>query len=94
MAEKDEKIAFQGEIIEAYRGGMYRTALEIGHETLGYTSGKMRHFRIRIVPCDHIRVELTPYDLTRGRIVRRHRDSRLRIVARVLCEGNRGQIRG
>ena len=53
---------------------MYRIALENGHEALGYTSGKMRRFRIRILPGDRIKVELSPYDLTRGRIVFRHRD--------------------
>jgi translation initiation factor IF-1 len=74
MAEKEEKIEFEGEIIEAYGGGKYRIALENGHETLGYTSGKMRRFRIRIVPGDRIKIELSPYDLTRGRIVYRHRD--------------------
>ena len=50
---------------------MYRIALENGHETLGYTSGKMRRYRIRINPGDHVKVELSPYDLTRGRIVYR-----------------------
>jgi translation initiation factor IF-1 len=52
---------------------MFRVMLENGHETLGYTAGKMRRFRIRILPGDKVRVELSPYDLTRGRIVYRHR---------------------
>jgi translation initiation factor IF-1 len=52
---------------------MYRIALENGHEALGYTSGKMRRYRIRILPGDRIKIELSPYDLTRGRIVYRHR---------------------
>lgn len=59
--------------MEACRGGMFRIALDNGHETLGYTAGKMRRFRIRILPGDRIRVELSPYDLTRGRIVFRYR---------------------
>ena len=53
---------------------MYRVRLDNGHETLAYTSGRMRRFRIRIAPGDRIRVELSPYDLGRGRIVFRHRD--------------------
>jgi translation initiation factor IF-1 len=60
-------------VIEALRSGMFRIALDNGHEALGYTAGKMRRFRIRILPGDRIRVELSPYDLTRGRIVFRYR---------------------
>jgi len=62
-----------GEIVEALRNGMFRIALDNGHETLGYTAGKMRRHRIRIFPGDRIRVELSAYDLTRGRIVYRYR---------------------
>ena len=47
---------------------MYRIALDNGHETLGYTAGKMRRYRIKILPGDRITVELSPYDLARGRI--------------------------
>ena len=50
MAEKEEKIEVEGEVVESFRSGMYRIALENGHETLGYTSGKMRRYRIRINP--------------------------------------------
>ena len=63
----------EGEIVEAFRSGMYRIVLDNGHETLGYTSGRMRRFRIRIVTGDRITVELSTYDLTRGRITYRHR---------------------
>ncbi len=52
---------------------MFRIALDNGHETLGYTAGKMRRYRIRILPGDRVRVELSSYDLSRGRIVFRHR---------------------
>ncbi len=52
---------------------MFRVMLENGVETLGYTAGKMRRHRIRILPGDKVRIELSPYDLTRGRIVYRHR---------------------
>ena len=74
IKEKEEKIEFDGQIVEAYGTGMYRIALDGGHETLGYTSGKMRRYRIKIVPGDRIKVELSPYDLKRGRIVFRYRD--------------------
>jgi translation initiation factor IF-1 len=73
MAQKEEKIELEGEVVEAFRSGMYRIALDNGHETLGYTSGKMRRYRIRILPGDRIKVELSPYDVTRGRIVFRYR---------------------
>ena len=73
MASKEEKIELEGEVVEAFRSGMYKIALDNGHETLGYTAGKMRRYRIRINPGDRIKVELSPYDLTRGRIVYRHR---------------------
>ena len=70
---KEEKIEFEGEVLEAFHSGMFRVALDNGHETLGYTAGKMRRFRIKIAPGDRIKVELSPYDLTRGRIVFRFR---------------------
>ena len=73
IADKEEKIEFEGEVVEALRSGMFRIKLDNGHETLGYTAGKMRRYRIRILPGDRVRVELSPYDLTRGRIVFRHR---------------------
>jgi translation initiation factor IF-1 len=59
--------------VEAFRSGMFRIALDNGHETLGYTAGKMRRYRIKVFPGDRITVELSPYDLTRGRIVYRQR---------------------
>ena len=73
IADKEEKIEFEGEVVEAFRNGMYKILLDNGHETLGYTAGKMRRYRIRIFPGDRIRVELSPYDLNRGRIVYRYR---------------------
>ena len=73
MAGKEEKIELDGEVVEALRNGQFRVVLDNGHETLGYTAGKMRRFRIRILPGDRIKVELSPYDLTRGRIVYRYR---------------------
>ncbi len=79
MAVKEEKVEVSGEVVEALRSGNYRVQLEGGrHEVLAYTAGKMRKFRIRIVVGDQVRVELSPYDLTRGRIVFRQRNESLR----------------
>jgi translation initiation factor IF-1 len=63
----------EGEVTEALRNGMFRITLDNGHETMGYTAGKMRRFRIRIFPGDRIKLELSPYDLNRGRIVYRYK---------------------
>ena len=71
MAEKEEKIEVEGEVLEALRSQMFRIRLDNGHEALGYTAGRMRRYRIRIFPGDRVRMELSPYDLTRGRIVYR-----------------------
>jgi len=73
VKEKEEKIELAGEIAEAYGGGKFRVTLENGHEAMGYTSGKMRRFRIRMAPGDKVTIQLSPYDLTRGRIVYRYR---------------------
>jgi translation initiation factor IF-1 len=71
LSEKEEKIEMEGEIVEALRNRMFRVRLDNGHETLGYTSGKMKRFRIRMLLGDRVRIELSPYDLERGRIVYR-----------------------
>ena len=71
MAEKEEKIELEGEVIEAFRSGMFRIALDNGHETLGYLAGRLKRYRIRVMLGDRVRVELSPYDLARGRIVYR-----------------------
>ena len=73
IAGKEEKVELEGEVVEALRNGMFRIALDNGHETLGYTAGKMRRYRIKILAGDRVNVELSPYDLSRGRIVYRHR---------------------
>jgi translation initiation factor IF-1 len=75
IAVKEETIEVAGTIVEAYRGGSYRVVLDDGHhEVLAYMGGKMRKFRIRIVVGDKVKIELPPYDLTRGRIVYRERN--------------------
>ena len=70
---KEEKITVDGTIIEALPGTQFRVRLDNGHELLAYLSGKMRKFYIRILLGDCVRVELSPYDLTRGRIIFRQR---------------------
>lgn len=58
--------------MEALRNGMFRIRLDNGHETLGHMAGRLRRYRIRIFLGDRVRVELSPYDLNRGRIVYRY----------------------
>ena len=66
---KEETIQMQGEIVETLPNATFRVKLENGHIVLGHISGKMRMHYIRILPGDKVTVELTLYDLTRGRIV-------------------------
>jgi len=66
---KEETIQMQGEIVETLPNATFRVKLENGHIVLSHISGKMRMHYIRILPGDKVTVELTPYDLTRGRIV-------------------------
>jgi len=70
---KEETIQMQGEILETLPNAMFRVKLENGHVVLGHISGKMRMHYIRILPGDRVQVELTPYDLTRGRITYRYK---------------------
>ena len=73
IANKEEKIEMEGEVVEAYQSGQFKVILDNGHPTIGYTAGKMRRYRIRINPGDRVKIELSPYDLDRGRIVYRNR---------------------
>jgi translation initiation factor IF-1 len=73
MAKKDEAIEFAGEVTELLPNAMFRVKLENEHEILAYTSGKMRKHRIRVLVGDQVNVEMTPYDLTKGRITFRHK---------------------
>lgn len=69
--QKEKGIVLEGEVVEALPNAMFRVRLETGHEVLAHVSGKMRINFIRILPGDKVKVELSPYDLTRGRIVYR-----------------------
>ena len=73
MAKKQGAIEIEGTVIESLPNAMFRVRLDNGHEVLGHVAGKMRRFRIRILPGDRVRVEVSPYDLNRARIVYRHR---------------------
>ena len=73
MAKADDKIQVEGTIIEALPGTQFRVRLDNDHEVLAYLSGKMRKYYIRILLGDRVRVEMSPYDLSRGRIVYRQR---------------------
>lgn len=66
---KEEFIEMEGEIVDNLPNATFRVKLENGHIVLGHISGKMRMNYIRILPGDKVRVQLTPYDLTKGRIV-------------------------
>ena len=71
MPSSKEKIEVEGTVIEALPGTQFRVELDNGHEILAYLSGKMRKYYIRILLGDRVRVELSPYDLERGRITYR-----------------------
>jgi translation initiation factor IF-1 len=73
LAKQDDKIEVEGEITEALPSTMFRVMLDDGHEVLAKISGKIRKHYIRILPGDKVKVELSPYDLTRGRITYRER---------------------
>ena len=73
MAKKEEKTEMEGTVIEALPGTQFRVELDNGHEVLAYLSGKMRKYYIRILLGDRVRVEISPYDLTRGRITYRYK---------------------
>jgi translation initiation factor IF-1 len=65
---KEEKVELEGEVVEALPNAMFRVKLENDHEVLGHTAGKMRKNRIRVLAGDRVTVEMTPYDLSKGRI--------------------------
>jgi translation initiation factor IF-1 len=70
---KEELIEMEGTVTDVQRNSRYRVQLENGHEISAYTAGKMRKYRIRVVTGDKVTIEMSPYDLTKGRINFRHR---------------------
>lgn len=73
MSQKEEPITVEGKVLETLPNAMFRVELPNGHRVLAYVSGKMRMNFIRILPGDSVTLEISPYDLTRGRIVRREK---------------------
>ena len=74
MAKQEDKLTLDGKVVEALPNTTFRVKLENDYEVLAYLSGKMRKYYIRVLLGDRVRVELSPYDLTKGRIVYRHRN--------------------
>jgi len=73
MAKKEEKVRMEGVIVKALPGTQFLVELENGHEILAYLAGKMRKYYIRVLLGDRVTVEMSTYDLSRGRIVYRHK---------------------
>ena len=71
--EKEEAIEVEGTVVEPLPNAMFRVELENGHKVLAHVSGKIRMNFIRILPGDKVKVELSPYDLSRGRITYRYK---------------------
>ena len=73
---KEELMQFEGLVIEALPDARFRVQLDAGHEIVAYTAGKMKKSRIKTLAGDRVTIEMSPYDLEKGRLVYRHRDER------------------
>lgn len=73
MGKRDDVIETEGKVLEALPNAMFKVELQNGHVILAHLSGKMRMHFIRILPGDKVTVEISPYDLTKGRITYRHK---------------------
>jgi translation initiation factor IF-1 len=71
---KEDLIEIEGVVSELLPDGRYRVTLENGHSIIAYTGGKMRKNRIRTLAGDRVTIEMTPYDMTKGRVIFRHKD--------------------
>lgn len=78
MAKDQDKIKVEGTVVEALPGTQFKVELDNGHEVLAYLSGKMRKYYIRILLGDRVTLEMSPYDLSRGRITYRYNKKRAR----------------
>ncbi len=76
MSNTKEVIEVEGTVLETLPNAMFRVELENGHVILAHISGKMRMHYIKILPGDRVTIEMTPYDLTKGRVVYRHKEAR------------------
>ena len=70
---KEDVLEYEGKVLEILPNAMFRVKLENGHEILAHTAGRMRKHRIRILAGDKVNVEMSTYDLTKGRIIFRHK---------------------
>jgi len=75
MTKKEDKFKVEGTVVEALPGTQFKVELKNGHEILAYLAGKMRRYYIRVLLGDRVIVEMSPYDLERGRIIYRHKKS-------------------
>lgn len=73
---KEELLEFEGIVTEVLPDARFRVLLDNGHEIIAYTAGRMKKFRIRTMVGDRVSVEMTPYDLDKGRVIYRHKDER------------------
>ncbi len=73
---KEELLEFEGTVTDILPDARFRVKLDNGHEIIAYTAGRMKRHRIRTLAGDRVSVEMTPYDLDKGRIVYRHKDER------------------
>ena len=88
---KEDAIEVEGKVVEPLPNAMFRVEMDNGHKVLAHVSGKMRMHRIRILPGDKVTMELSPYDLTRGRITYRSSRSR-RTAARRRAPGRSSRV--
>ncbi|MBM3522038.1 MAG: translation initiation factor IF-1 [Alphaproteobacteria bacterium] len=73
---KEDLLEFEGAVLEVLPDGRYRVQLDNGHAIVAYTAGRMKKARIRTLAGDRVTVEMTPYDLEKGRVIFRHKDER------------------
>lgn len=73
MSAKEDAIEMNGKVHEALSNGMFKIILDNGHEVLGHLAGRLRKFKIKVIQGDSVKVEMSPYDLTRGRITFRNK---------------------
>lgn len=78
---KEDLFESEGVVVDVHPDGRFRIRLENGHHVIAYTSGKMRKNRIRMLAGDRVTVEMTPYDLDKGRIIFRHKDEKAAAAA-------------
>jgi translation initiation factor IF-1 len=73
---KEDMLEFEGVVVDVLPDGRFRVKLENGHEIIAYTAGRMKKNRIRTLAGDRVTIEMTPYDLDKGRVIFRHKDER------------------